>query len=732
MTFALISVIWLAVCWQLKTEHEGLYRDLARDTANYTLVFEQNVARTASELDRIIKFVRAGAEQMKSRQDWQLRVKESFAVHEEAVQVSVIDADGIMITSTAMPHSNTRIDLSDREHFQFHRYSDRDQLFIGKPLIGRASGKWSVQFARRFETQTGDFGGVIVASLNPSLLTRTYNQLKLGKGGGLALIGQDGIVRAGTGVFENSLGRSLESNGSIKSTAYLHEGTIVQLKEIDGEMSAVVHRAVSGYPLELVAIQDNGHELAAWKTKRARILYATVFLSLLIIAIATGVSGSLKSREAQIGHLARHDTLTALANRAQFQESLEIAFSEPSGQSMFALHLIDLDGFKGVNDTYGHPTGDKLLKAVAQRLRSILRNTDLVARLGGDEFAVLQSGARTDTEARAVAERICRSIGEHFEVDGVSLIIGASVGIAIGRKDANNSPDLLKAADLALYTAKASGRRTFRFYDEAMNTMALARRDLESGLRAALESDQLVLHYQPIASLATREVRGFEALLRWNRPGTGMVAPNDFIPIAEETGLIIPIGAWVLRAACMEMAARSDHLRIAVNCSPLQFKSKSFVDTVKAALEESGLPPDRLEIEIEITESTLMQKDTATVEKLDQIRKLGIHISMDDFGTGYSSLSYLQTYPINCIKIDRSFVKTLGEDRSAAPIIRAITALASSLGMTTIAEGVETEAQLLELLDLGCTEAQGYYFSRPAPASVALPALRAAHSSIAA
>jgi diguanylate cyclase (GGDEF)-like protein len=436
-------------------------------------------------------------------------------------------------------------------------------------------------------------------------------------------------------------------------------------------------------------------------------------LSLLVVLAVIGALRSRRRHDAELIHLARHDPLTTLGNRTQFKDDMDRAFEASTDAQGFALHLIDLDGFKFINDTRGHPFGDKLLKAVAARLCAHLRHIDKVARLGGDEFAVIQSRLAEQREAADLAKRICKIMSEPFSIDGVDVSVGASIGIALANIDGCRTSELMQAADLALYCAKSEGRGGCRFYNQDMHASVLARRELEEQLRVAVDQDQLEVHYQPIMDIKASKVVGYEALARWRHPERGLVPPAEFIPLAEETGLIERIGAWVLTRACADMAGLSDELKIAVNFSPAQFRSAELVSNVQRALAAASLDANRLQLEI--TETSLMQNDSATVEQLQNLSSIGIQIVIDDFGTGYSSLSYLQSYPISCIKIDRSFVRTLGGSRSAGPIIRAITTLASSLGMVTIAEGVETQAQLEEVASLGCSEAQGFYFSEPKP-----------------
>jgi diguanylate cyclase (GGDEF)-like protein/PAS domain S-box-containing protein len=419
--------------------------------------------------------------------------------------------------------------------------------------------------------------------------------------------------------------------------------------------------------------------------------------------------------QAQISHMARHDALTNLPNRTLFREQLERALTRVKRNEQVAVLCLDLDHFKDVNDSLGHPVGDALLKAVALRLTECVREGDTVARLGGDEFAVVQVGSDLNAiEVSALASRLVEVIGAPYEVQGHQVVIGTSIGISLSPEDGKDADQLIKNADMALYRAKADGRSTYRFFEAGMDARAQARRLLELDLRAALVRGEFVVHYQPIHDLKADQIIGFEALVRWNHPHRGMIAPIDFIPLAEETGLIVQIGEWVLRKACCEAAAWSQDVRVAVNLSPAQFKNRNLVPSVLAALAESGLDPTRLELEI--TESVLLQDSDVTLATLHKLREYGVRISMDDFGTGYSSLSYLRSFPFDKIKIDRSFVNELATRKDSMAIVRAVTGLGKSLGISTTAEGVETREQLALLRLEGCTEVQGYYFSPPRPA----------------
>ena len=417
--------------------------------------------------------------------------------------------------------------------------------------------------------------------------------------------------------------------------------------------------------------------------------------------------------EVEIKHMAHHDALTDLANRVLLNQRLAEAQALDRRHQTRALHHLDLDQFKAVNDTIGHPAGDQLLREVADRLRGLVREVDTIARMGGDEFAILQVGIHDEADAKALAQRVIDAISAPYEINGHRVIIGVSIGIAIGPGDGCSPDELLRNADLALYRAKDQGRGTFRLFETGMDLEMQARRVLESDLRKALPAGQFELYYQPIVNLSNNEISGFEALIRWNHPERGLVSPGTFIPLAEDLGLIVPIGEWVMQRACLTAASWPDGLLVAVNVSALQFRNPGFPQMVVAALRGAGLPPDRLELEI--TESVLLQDSDETLAVLHQLRSLGVRIAMDDFGTGYSSLTYLQRFPFDKIKIDRCFVKNMLDNAGSLNIVRAVAALATGMGMTTTAEGIENQAQLDGVIAVGCTEMQGFKFSPPLP-----------------
>ena len=421
-----------------------------------------------------------------------------------------------------------------------------------------------------------------------------------------------------------------------------------------------------------------------------------------------------RAADAKIAYMARHDALTGLPNRLVLNERIEQALIEAGRGRHAALLCLDLDDFKRVNDTLGHPVGDGLLIAVSDRLRACLREVDTLARVGGDEFVVVQSGILRPEDAKLLAERIIDLIQQPFVIDGHQIITGITIGLALIPNDGTDQSTILKNADIALYRAKGDERGTLCFFEAEMDLRLQLRRQLELDMRAGLTNNEFELFYQPLVGLESKQVVGFEALIRWRHPERGMISPGEFIPVAEETGLIVPLGEWVIKQACREASSWPGTIKVAVNLSPNQFKSKNLVPTVIQSLEESGLAASRLELEV--TETLLLQDNESTLRMLHELRALGTRIAMDDFGTGYSSLSYLRSFPFDKIKIDQSFVRDLSQRNDSIQIVRAIKGLCAGLGMMTTAEGVETDDQFDTICAEGCTEVQGFLFSPPRPA----------------
>jgi len=434
------------------------------------------------------------------------------------------------------------------------------------------------------------------------------------------------------------------------------------------------------------------------------------------IVLASRITGALASSRQEAHHLALHDPLTGLPNRIFLAERLTESLAEAKRDGkLLALLCLDLDRFKQVNDTLGHPIGDELLRVVAERLQGCLRKSDTIARLGGDEFVIVQTPIARAEEAGQLAQRIIDLLSEPYDLQLHQVVISASVGLALAPADATDPHTLLKMADMALYRAKADGRGVFRSFEPSMDAKLQARRLLELDLRRAVSVGEFELHYQPLMNLPSRCVTGFEALVRWKHPERGLVPPGEFIPLAEEIGLIKAIGGWVLRQACCDAAKWPEHILVAVNVAVAQFKTEGLISAVDQALDASGLAPHRLELEI--TETALLESTESVLAILNDLRTRGVRIAMDDFGTGYSSLGYLLSFPFDKIKIDARFIHDLQNRPESRAIVRAVISLSQDLGMTTVAEGVETKEQLSRLINKGCEQVQGYLLSRPVPAS---------------
>ena len=545
---------------------------------------------------------------------------------------------------------------------------------------------------------------VMVAGLAAAVIDRQTSQNSVERICELVNAASEGIVIAADGVMINVNRRVAELSG-------------YQAEDLIG-------KRVGGGLLEEIVVAPRGGSKtveATLKTAQGRLISVEVVCQ----PFHSGLRGNevyairdLTERhrnEAKITHMAHHDALTDLPNRVLLAERLQHALNHAGKDGVVAVLCLDLDRFKEVNDALGHTVGDTLLKAVADRLKGCVRETDTIARMGGDEFVILQCAAAQPVDATSLATRLVEALSAPFVVQEHQMVVGASVGIALSPHDGTEPEQLVKNADIALYRAKNDGRGTYRFFEKGMDVRMQARRALEMDLRKALVEGEFELHYQPIYDLGLKALCGFEALLRWKHPQRGMVSPAEIIPLAEETGFIVPIGEWVLREACAQAAHWPCHLKIAVNLSPKQFKSRNLVQMVVNAIVAAGLSPDRLELEI--TETVLLHDSIATLETLRKLQKFGVRIALDDFGTGYSSLSYLRSFSFDKIKIDRSFINGLSDGSpEAVAIVRAMMQMGLSLGMSTTAEGVETTDQLEIVRAEGCTQVQGYLYSPPMPA----------------
>jgi diguanylate cyclase (GGDEF)-like protein len=760
----------------------------------------------------------------------------------ETVRLNVFDANGQLINSSVV-WPVPAINIADRDYFRQLKADPQSPDVIIATIRSRFAEGWTTLMVRRITGADGTFLGVVSRGMSPANFETFFESLSLGEGSAISMTHRDGTMLARHPHIEAMIGQNLSTapvqqllRGSDSGTTRLHS-------PIDGEYRLASARALTGFPLSIIATMKVSTALADWR-EQTRFLIAAAALSALVIALTlflivrklaaqhhnserrlaiekerldTAINnmaqglllydkdsrvvlrnqryldlfnlspeivqpgmhfreliayrksiGSFKgdvdafcynvmrhvklnqvshnvvetndgrsietmiqplknggwvatqedvterrSAERQIAHLAHYDALTGLPNRMLFRERLERELERIKRGEQLAMLYIDIDEFKSVNDSLGHPVGDELLKAVACRLRSCVRETDFVARLGGDEFAIVQTGIGQPSDVMELVKRIYDTIREPYECLGHHVTTDASIGIALAPHDGSDLDQLLKSADLAMYGAKADGRRTYRFFEAEMDARVKARRTLELDMRQAIVDGAFEIHYQPVVNLRRNEIVGCEALLRWRHPVRGMISPADFIPIAEETGLICEIGDWVLATACAEAMNWPPNIRLAVNVSPVQFRSHAFSLKVANTLATTGLAASRLELEI--TEAVLIRDDDAALTLLQHLRNIGVRIALDDFGTGYSSLSYLRRFPFDKIKIDRCFVDGIEEADGSSAIVQAVINIANAQNMTTTAEGIETEPQREMLRDLGCTEMQGFLFSRPLP-----------------
>jgi diguanylate cyclase (GGDEF)-like protein len=836
----IIAMLWIGIAFKYFERVHTDQAEAERTNENFAMVFEENVLRSLSEVDKAILYLRHSVETRKDTTDYNTIIRTTDVLSEIIVQVAVVDAQGIIRASSSGPQPTPPIDVSDREHIRVHMRSSEDKLFISKPLVGRASGQWSVQLTRRFNNHDGSFGGVIVASLNPLHFTAFYNKIDLGSVASIAMIGSDSVVRSsgGSATGRFALGQDLSGTSLFKEIQQDKDTVFEYSGAPNGETLLMALRKVHGYPLWVsVGVRESDVMQPSWTSLQSNLLVGFALTLVILGAMeqilrseagakqkadqlnltlehmnqgimlvtrehdipvinkrcgellglpkelidhppdfdelsryrteydaATAPAADLAPREnseaesgegevsehirpdgavieihstplpdgsfiqtftditkrrqaeAHVARLASEDPLTGLPNRRVFRSAIDKLSGrsdDSAANQNFAVLFLDLDRFKVINDTLGHRIGDMLLVEVAQRLKYALGSEDILARLGGDEFAVVLPSYESRAGLERVATGIVDAVTQPYEIDGHRIRSTVSIGIAIGPSDGKNADDLLMAADLALYAVKSSGRGTYRFYEQAMIEEVKERRQIETDLREAIEQNGLHLEYQPIIDLRRNVISGFEALARWQHPTRGPISPGVFIPIAEDGGLILPLGEWALREACSQAVRWPNGLKISVNLSPVQFSMPNLSEMIVGILAETGLEPSRLVLEI--TERLFIADTEKTLATLHRLKEVGVRIAMDDFGTGYSSLSSLRSFPFDKIKIDRAFVSDLGENAENSVIVQAIIIIAGALGMTTVAEGIETASQQRLLIALGCEEVQGYLYSRAVP-----------------
>ncbi|AXE91730.1 bifunctional diguanylate cyclase/phosphodiesterase [Paraburkholderia sp. 22099] len=716
-----LILLWTVIFARLSVEKEATYREAMASAAILSAALEQHTVKAIHQVDQITRFVKYEFEKTPHSFDLASTVEKGVVQSETLVQVSLIDEHGTLIANTAELNPK-RIDLSDREHFKVHEHENDDQLFISKPVLGRVSGHWTLQMTRRLNHPDGSFAGVVVVSEDPSYFTSDfYNNAAIGREGVIAVISDNGAVlarRTGSVVSANG---AFSASGSYPTSEHV-SGTYVD--SIDNVTRIVSYRHIDGYPLGVLVGLSQAEEFADYNHTRNVYLLMAGFISLAMLsffAVATGLIGKLLGREREMTHLVEYDLLTGLRNRYATLQTLRHDVAQPANLGRLAILFIDLDNFKTVNDTLGHNAGDIVLQMTASRLATAVgdggASGGALSRIGGDEFVVVIKGDDVEKRAVALAEAAAEAFAKPFEVRGSSFVLHASIGIALYSVANESEIDLLKKADLAMYSAKDAGKNCYQFYSPQLSHRADHLMKWEQQLRVALAEGQLFLAYQPKIDLTRRCITGFEALVRWNHPQHGLIPANEFIPVAESTGLIVPIGDFVIETACRQLAQWQqqgyDTLSLAVNISAVQFWRGDLYETISHAIEESGISARRLELEI--TETAMMEYPELVSEKIFALKRLGVRIALDDFGTGYSSLSYLNRFSVDTLKVDRSFIQAIPGDRSVCVMVTAIVNLARSLGLTVVVEGTETEEQIAWLAALGHIEAQGFLFSRPVP-----------------
>jgi len=728
LSILVLSVIWSATYKLIKVERAN-GEAVATGTARHLLnTYEAQVVRAVREIDQTLKMIQYVHETRSAEATLAELELRNLLLPKLLFVITVVNSDGKVVASsqqTQSPSGDAPQDLSVLK--------SGDGLWVDKPRRNSASGNWTLQFGRRLKTADGAYAGAALVAVDASYFVSGYDPARMGKHGLLGLLGTDGILRAGRVGDTVTAGSALDYAAAVPDTDGGDPTISLSAIGWDGVRRYSGAQELYEYPLAVMVGLSQDEQLAAADGNVRGYLWRAAIGSALLILLTTVLGrmswqlarSRLRENEAKLNHalrveyLAYHDGLTALPNRSLFNRLLGQSISQAQRYSKrLAVAFIDLDRFKQINDTLGHEAGDQLLKEVAARLKACLRDSDIVARLGGDEFVVLLTELDEEKYAAAVAQKIIAAIARPFVLVGQDFRVTASIGISIYPQDGHDEQTLTKNADIAMYQAKEDGKNTFQFYSGKLNSNSLERLTLESSLRHALERREFQLYYQAKRDIDSGQITGMEALLRWRHPDLGMVAPMQFIPVAEETGLIVPIGKWVINTACLQNVAWQKqglaHVSIAVNLTARQFFDEHLLSDIAAILKTTGMEPRLLEIEIH--ESLLIRDIEKTLAILRALKAMRIRIAIDDFGVGYSSLATLQRFPLDTIKIDRSFIRdvaTLGEDRT---LTQAIIAMGKSLSLTVVAQGVETKEQADFLRQHACDEFQGFYFNKPVSA----------------
>jgi diguanylate cyclase (GGDEF)-like protein len=730
-----LTVFWWTTLTVVEVERSAARQAAASSSRELVETYEAQVVRALREIDQTLKLVKYEYESSGKHTILRELKAKALLPPDLLFVVSVTDDQGDVVESTRPVEVKN---IANQEYFQVQRRVDT--VWVSRPWKSQASGEWKIQFSRRLNAPDGKFAGVVMIAVDAAYFVSGYEPAKLGESGVLGILGTDGVFRVRRSGDTVSAGDTADYAAVVPAGDAADSEATLSSNVWDGVRRYTSARQLYDFPLAVIVGLSEDEQLAATRQNRQTYLWRAALGSVMLILIL-GLLGRMSQKlalsrrravEAQVAHaeqveyLAYHDGLTTLPNRSLFSKFLAQSITQAHRhERQLAVLFLDLDRFKQVNDTLGHEAGDQLLQEVAIRLKACLRNSDTVARLGGDEFVVLLRELE-DEYVATVARKILASIARPFILLGHEFRVTASIGIGTYPQDGLDEQTLTKNADIAMYQAKDEGKNNFQFYSEKLNVNSLGRITLESGLRHALERGEFQLHYQVKRDSRNGRITGMEVLLRWQHPGLGTVAPLQFIPVAEETGLIVPIGKWVLMTACLQnMAWQSQglpHLRIAVNLTARQFFDENLLPDLGVILADTGM--DASLLELEFTESLLMSNVEKTLRILTGLKEMGVRIAIDDFGIGYSSLATLQHFPLDSVKIDRAVIRnvaSIGEDKD---LTEAIVAVGRTLSLTVVAKGVETQEQADFLRQNGCDEFQGFYLNKPVPADQIADLLR--------
>ena len=729
----LLGLVWGTTLRLINVERAGAERETVAIVGELTKTYEARLVRALREIDYTLKLVKYTVEFKRAHINLSDLQGRSLLPSDAVFNVSITDADGNVVASTRPSKSSY---VGDRDYFQILQ-RQHDAFTVGTPQRSADSGEWKQYFSRRLDTDDGTFAGIVMVDVDAAYFVSGYETRTLGERGLLGLVGNDGSIRAGR------TGKALLVGVTVNYTSAAPDGeAALMMNAWDGVIRYVSIRRLVDFPVAVIVGLAQDEQLANARRNKVAALWAATAGSIVIIAIVA-ILGRMSWQLAQsrlravkehvanaerVQYLAYHDSLTALPNRSLFTKLLIQSIHEAHRfNRQLAVLFLDLDRFKQINDTLGHEAGDQLLQEVATRLKGCLRESDTVARLGGDEFVVLLPELNEEKYVATVAQKILSAIAKSFVLHDQDYRVTASVGICLYPQDGLDEQTLTKNADIAMYRAKEEGRNNYQFFSAKLNADSLERLTLESRLRHAMESHEFELYYQAKRNLRDSRITGMEALLRWKHPDLGIVAPMKYIPVAEELGLMVPIGKWVLKTACLQNVAWQKQglprLNIAVNLTSRQFLDVNLLPDLTSILDASGM--DAQLLELEITESMLMQNIEKTLRILSGLRGLGVRIAVDDFGIGYSSVATLKQFPLDTIKIDRSLIRDVAGNGQDKNLTAAIIAMGGALSLTVVAQGVETKEQADYLRAHACQELQGFYFNKPVPAEQFAELLRA-------